>query len=75
MGITLVLVPSFAFSFSLSPNTKNGNWRQLAATLGQHHHHLYQTTQYSIIKVVGGKSLGQPTMILVSLGDFLQARR
>jgi len=58
MEITLGLVPSFAFPFSLSPNTKNGNPRQPATTLGQHHHHLYQTTQHIMIKVVGGKSLG-----------------
>jgi len=74
MGITLVLVASSAFSFSLSSNTKHGNPRQPGATLGQHHHHLYQTTQHSMIKVVGGKSLGRPTMLLVPLGDFLQAR-
>jgi len=74
MGITLVLVPSFAFSFSLTPNTKHGNLRQPAATLGQDHHHLYQTTQHSMIKVVGSKSQARPTELLVSLGDFLQTR-
>jgi len=74
MGITLVLVLSFAFSFSLSPNTKYENPRQPAATLGQHHHHLYQTTQHIMIKVVGGKIHGRPTMLLVPIGDFLQAR-
>ena len=66
--------PIFSFSFSLSPNTKHANPRQPAATLGQHHHHLYQTTQHSMIKVVGGKSLGRSTMLLVPLGYILQAR-
>jgi len=74
MGITLVLVLSFAFSFSISPNTKLGNSRQPAATSGQHHHHLYHTTQHIMIKVVGGKIHGRLTMLLVPLGDFLQAR-
>jgi len=72
MGITLVLVLSFAFFFSLSPNTKHRNLRQPAATLGQRHHHLYHTTLHIMIKVVGGKSHGRPTMFLAPLGDFLQ---
>jgi len=59
---------------SLSPNTKHGNPRQPAATLGQDHHHLYQTTQHSMIKVVGAKSHDRPIVLFVPLGEFLQAR-